>query len=222
MSASSLPPLFIIDVDATGIDPNIDRVIQLSALSIASGERFTRLVGQVGLVSTAITRSLGISTVELTRAPKFGTVMTDLLEWFSEQQPKPDSPDTPDTPDTLATPANAVHLVAHNGHRFVFPILTKEMRRYKIPIQHTYILWDFIYTLRQYGSTSLYDQETEFQSVQKPDCQGRIDLAINLFSEYTEYDLDDPKGYAILKKDNEEQIQANPQPAMETKFIRIN
>lgn len=188
--------MFFIDVDATGIDSMKDRIIRISVLDFKTGDKYSEIVGQVGLVSTAVMQLVGISSASLSHAKRFSDVMSTIFLWMDER-----------------CPDKTIHLISHNGHRFTFPILTKEIRRYKVVIKKTFVLWDSIYTLRKYGVTSL-DTQTN--------CIQRMHILFELFKEKTGHDFYSEKGIQMIREDNQKHISEYPQPPFETKFIRVN
>ncbi len=186
---------FVLDVDATGIDPLKDRVIYLCAHHLKTGDRFKRLVGQSNPIPTSVIRNLKISPSKLSNAKSFKNVMHDLLTWMTS---------------VISSPDGDIYIVSGNGHRFVFPILTKEMRRYKTSIKNTFVLWDTLYTLHRFPPV----EDTSALS-----CDDRVDrlLSSTLFNS-----SGSKNGLDLLREDNEKYIAANPQSVTETKHIRIN
>ncbi len=184
--------LFIMDVDATGIDPLQNRVIQICIFDTKTNEYFFELIQQSNLVSVSITNPLEIAPASLLKARRFAVVIKDLFSWIE-----------------LHSQSEPTHIISHNGHHFTFPIVTKEMRRCKTQMNKSYILWDTIYTIREQFTTT-------------SNCKNRINLIMSQFKKFTGFEIFDTKGIELLQTDNENYIASNPQPLMQTKFLRVN
>lgn len=189
---------FLLDVDASGNDPMTDRIIQIAAINPMTNETFFEVIRQNVSISMSVTNPLSISPSTISNARKFGQVIQDLFSWMN----------------TDLEPHQPIYICAPKGHRFVFPLLTKEMRRYKIPIQRVYALWDFLYTFNRLKISA--DTPPEMN------CIKRLEAFAHLFKQGTGFSIADQEGFLLLKRDNEAYISQNPQSIFQTKYLRVN
>lgn len=194
--------IFMIDIVATGIDPMKDRVIQLAVKNIQTGEIFQRFIKP--LYPNNRQKYQKIPNMTNTKILQEGKTCSEVFyelfyEWLPKQQ--------------------VYYFISHNGHRFTFPLLTKEMRRcsFHYPKNTYCILWDTLYSTRKRTNKYVLEQSRR-TAVQK------INETMSLYEDVTHTSLtkDLARAIEILKQDNEEVIHLFPQPTFETIHLRVN
>ena len=119
--------MFLIEAETTGIDPSADRVIQLYAINVQTSKEFWVNIKQISAPVASLVAIEGGGAAE-----PFGKAIVRMFDWMEDQKrPDDDGP---------------TYLVANQGHYYIFPILTKEMRRAGTNIDRVYLLWDLMYT----------------------------------------------------------------------------
>jgi len=191
--------MFALDINATGIDARKDRLVKLAAVDLHSGQTFAEPVYQLAtLVPTAVCHDAGLSIQAIQRARPFPEVWTNFVGWMVDRVGEDDVAGRVDR----AMARECITLVAQNGHHFVFPLLTKELRRHRISIDRSFTLWDYYYSLGSDDSAPL-------------ECQRRLQATLDRFTKRA-LTLDD------LERDNEAAIRKNPQPPFHTSHMRVN
>gem|GEM_PF-525772 len=74
-------PLAVVDVETTGLDPKVDRVIEVAVIHMQDGEvtdTFASLVNPEQEVPDEVVRITGIQPEQLTDAPRFGAVAAEV------------------------------------------------------------------------------------------------------------------------------------------------
>jgi DNA polymerase III epsilon subunit-like protein len=194
---------FVIDIVCTGIDPNKDRVVEIACRDMNSGETFSELINPQKMVSTQILDTIRSTVKKVTDARTFGAVMKSLLDWIDARSP---------------SDSQQVVLIAHNGHMFVYPTLTKELRRAKIALSRPYILWDTAYPLKQKKLTTI----EQFASPRKLTASEKIDQLFLMYESLTSTPLRSDEAISVLSQSNQLAIQRHIQQPFKTKHITVN
>lgn len=74
-------PLAVVDVETTGLDPKVDRVIEIAVIEMRDGEvtdRFAALVNPDQEVPDEVVRITGIQPEQLVGAPRFATLAAEV------------------------------------------------------------------------------------------------------------------------------------------------
>lgn len=137
-----------------------------------------------------------LSEFHVTTKP-LGAALSQLFDWLESQK---------------KVQAEPTVLVANQGHYFVFPLLTREIRRSRTDIKHAYQLWDLVYTYHKRRK-----HPTPEGTVRE-----RAHGHLSNFREITGHDMCSKPGFDTLSQDNREYTQRNPQPVVRTKHLRVN
>ena len=76
-------PLAVLDVETTGFDPEVERVIEVAIIRFDGGvvtERFTRLVNPGQQIPEAVTNLTGISEADVADAPRFSAIAQEVWD----------------------------------------------------------------------------------------------------------------------------------------------
>lgn len=106
-----------------------------------------------------------------------------------------------------------IYFIALNGHRFVFPILTKELRRYPIKLEHNYKFLDLLYSFRKKGIST---------SIDAIECTKRIQNICNIFENKFKIPLNSKEAFDMIYEDNIEIISKYPQSSFSTPHFNVN
>lgn len=195
----------VVELSCTGIDPNTDRIVELACKDLESGQIFSELIDPQTVVPTSVLQATGCTLKRFNTCRQFREVISDLLKWIDDLNESKDS-------ETV--------LIAHSGHGFIFPMITKEMRRSKTLMTRKFRLWDTYYALKQFRGT--LDQ----YSIETRGCIGnaaaKIEVLQDLFCKMTGVMLRSDRALELLKVSNEEAIRQNPQQPFYTRYISIN
>lgn len=185
--------MFLIEAETTGIDPFTDRIIQLYAVNVQTLKEFWVNIKQLSTPVTSATVAIAGT------AEPFGEAIVRMFDWMEEQKQPGDGGPT--------------YLVANQGHYFVFPLLTKEMRRARTDIKRIYLLWDLMYTFHRQAAAR-YDSSGNARE--------RAHHHISQFRTIAGCEMSSATAFEILNRDNEEYTSKNPQPVLRTKHLRVN
>jgi len=130
---------FLLTLRATGVNPQKDRVMELCVAPFirGNGAHFHTLVNPCESVPSEILAMHGFNMATLSRAPPFSMAFDSLMQWLS-----PDS-----HPFTI--------LMAHNGHKYHWPLMTHELHRSKRKVESKIWLWDTIHLCHKLYSVFL-------------------------------------------------------------------
>jgi len=129
---------FALSLRATGIDATKDRVLELCAAPLwrlpgRGAKVFHTLVNPCVQVAPQVLAAYGLQPAAVARAPTFALAMSHLLQYVGAGSARRDP----------------VILVAHNGHRFQWPLLTRELRWARVRIPDRIWLWDTLHLCRR-------------------------------------------------------------------------
>lgn len=80
-------PFIVVDLETTGLEPNLDSIIEVAAVKIINGQivdERTHLVNPRIFIPQETTDITGITTEMLKDSPLFEDVVDDYLSWFAE------------------------------------------------------------------------------------------------------------------------------------------
>lgn len=109
------------DCETTGLNTKTEEIIEIAAL-FDSNVSFESLINPQKQIPEIITELIGIRDRDVEDAPKFDEAMDKFFEWIAENNKD----------------NKEIHLIAHNGHRFDFPILEHCALRYKYPLEEQF------------------------------------------------------------------------------------
>lgn len=201
----------VVELSCTGIDPNTDRIVEIACKDLESGLTYSQLIDPQTIVPTAVLQATGCTLKRFTTCRQFREVMDDVLKWMSSLDG-----------DSNSAHSQEIILIAHNGHGFCFPMITKEMRRSKTLMTRKFLLWDTFYALRQYNSRKSLDQHCLESKGYVCNALSKIEVLHDLFHQMTGSMLRSDRGIEILRSTNEEAMKQNPQQPFHTRYISIN
>jgi len=123
-----------LDIEATGPDPEKDRIFQLAAVASVEktrvGTPFSAFVNPQMPISPIAQKITGKSTEDVQTAPLLGVVLETFFIWLNSIRS-----------------TNSCVFIAHSGTRFDFLILWKEMHRLGYDVEETMrrIGWAYIF-----------------------------------------------------------------------------
>ena len=80
-------PFIVVDLETTGLEPNLDSIIEIAAVKVVNGkvvDELTHLVNPHIFVPQETTDITGITTEMLKDSPLFADVVDEYLGWFAE------------------------------------------------------------------------------------------------------------------------------------------
>jgi DNA polymerase III epsilon subunit family exonuclease len=83
----SQTPFIVVDLETTGLEPNLDRIIEIGAVKVLNGEivdEWGTLVNPGIFVPDVVTNITGITTEMLQDAPSFDDVKEEYLSFFDD------------------------------------------------------------------------------------------------------------------------------------------
>jgi len=143
---------FLLSLRATGLDVHQDRVVEMCVAPLVTNRNvpaFHTYVNPGEIVRAETLAVYGITAHQLSRAPMFAFAMERMLVWLG------------------VGPERTTILVAHNGNKYQWPLMTQELRRARLPMPGNVWLWDTIHLCRrlypkQLPSMRLYDINASF------------------------------------------------------------
>lgn len=80
-------PFIVVDLETTGLEPNLDSIIEIAAVKVLNGQivdEMTHLVNPHIFIPQETTDITGITTDMLKDSPLFADVVDEYLGWFAE------------------------------------------------------------------------------------------------------------------------------------------
>lgn len=137
---------YFVSIRATGLDLARDHIFELSAAPVFDTGRaqFHTYINPCVSMPPETLAAHGIQPATLVRAPTFSLAMGQFLQYVTPRAAKTSS----------ASPIPII-LVAHNGHRYQWPLMTRELRWARFTIHHPIWLWDTLHLCRRLYPTPL-------------------------------------------------------------------